>query len=118
MDVEMCLMAPAHVLAVEPDFAVVELDGRRRRASTLLVEDVAVGDWVLVAGGAVVRCLDAEQAAEMARAVSVAAGQELDADSIDEHLHYPTEDRDPVLDHRPLTSSAHAASHLLRSQLP
>ena len=67
----MCLMMPARVLALEPDFAVVEADGRRRRAATLLEPDVRVGDWVLIAGGAVVRTLDPDQAADMAAALDL-----------------------------------------------
>lgn len=66
----MCLMAPAQVLAVEPDFAIVGTDGRRRRASTALVGEIQAGDWVVITGGAIVRRVEADQAEMMARASS------------------------------------------------
>lgn len=88
----MCLMAPAQVLAIEPDFAIVEADGRRRRASTVLVDGLRPGDWVIIAGGAIVRRVEADQAEMMARAYRIATGLEIDDDLDDERHHYPTED--------------------------
>lgn len=90
----MCLMAPAQVLAVEPDFAIVEADGRRRRASTALVGEIQAGDWVVIAGGAIVRRVEADQAEMMARAFRTATGIDVDDDLDDERHHYPTEDPD------------------------
>ncbi len=54
----MCLTAPGRVLAIDGEIALVDLDGRPRRASLALVQDVAVGDWVLVATGLVLEILD------------------------------------------------------------
>jgi hydrogenase assembly chaperone HypC/HupF len=59
----MCLGFPGRVLAVDASGAVVDLEGRRRRASTLLVPDVAVGDWVYVAAGTIVDRIDPAEAA-------------------------------------------------------
>jgi len=97
----MCLMAPAQVLAVEPDFAIVESDGRRRRASTVLVDELRPGDWVVIAGGAVVRRVEAGNAEMMARAFRTATGLDVDDDLEAEHRHYPTEDPEtaPVRHH-------------------
>ena len=64
----MCLTAPGRVLEIDGPTAVVDLDGRRRTAMTLLEPDVAVGDWVIVAGGAILRRLDATDALEIASA--------------------------------------------------
>ena len=61
----MCLALPAKVLAIEADHAIVDLDGRVRRASLLRMPDVSVGDWALVAAGAVLRRLDDAEAAEI-----------------------------------------------------
>jgi len=46
----MCLAIPAQILAVEPDgaTATVSLGGVRRPVSLALVDDIAVGDYVLV----------------------------------------------------------------------
>jgi hydrogenase expression/formation protein HypC len=54
----MCLTAPARVLAVDGELALVDLDGMARRASLVLLPDATVGDWVLVASGLVLEALD------------------------------------------------------------
>ena len=56
----MCLTAPALVASVEGEWAVVELDDTRRRASLALVPGAVAGDWVLVAAGLVLEVLDDE----------------------------------------------------------
>jgi hydrogenase assembly chaperone HypC/HupF len=63
----MCLSAAGRILAIEADQAVVELDGRVRRASLLRMPEISVGDWALVAAGTVVRRLDADEAADIRR---------------------------------------------------
>ena len=69
----MCLMAPGLVTALDGVDATVDVDGRRRLASILLEPDVAVGDWVIVAGGAVLRRIEAPIANEMLSAVALAS---------------------------------------------
>jgi hydrogenase expression/formation protein HypC len=61
----MCVTFPGRVVAVDSDDAIVEADGRRRRASLRMRADVAVGDWVLVGAGSVLRRLDAREATEL-----------------------------------------------------
>ncbi len=61
----MCVTYPGQVLEVSGDGALVEIDGRRRRASLLLVPQVAVGDWVIVATGTVLEILDPQEATEI-----------------------------------------------------
>jgi hydrogenase assembly chaperone HypC/HupF len=68
----MCLTAPGRVIEVDGASALVELSGRRRHANTILEPDTAVGDWVLVAGGTILRRLDPAVAAELAIAVRIA----------------------------------------------
>jgi hydrogenase assembly chaperone HypC/HupF len=65
----MCLAFPGRVTAVDEAGAVVETEGRVRRAATLLHPEVTVGDWVLVAMGTVVERLEPEQAAEIRAAL-------------------------------------------------
>lgn len=69
----MCLVSPARVTAVDGPNATLEVDGRRRTASILLEPDVQVGDWVIVAGGAVLRRIEAAAAVEMQTAVALAS---------------------------------------------
>jgi hydrogenase assembly chaperone HypC/HupF len=61
----MCIDDPGRVVALDELGAIVETPARRRRASTLLLPDVAVGDWVTVAAGTIVDRLTAEEAAEI-----------------------------------------------------
>ncbi|TFG89006.1 MAG: HypC/HybG/HupF family hydrogenase formation chaperone [Gemmatimonadales bacterium] len=65
----MCLAMPGQVLAVDASGATIESDGRQRRASTLLYPDLAVGDWVMVAAGTVVRQLTPAEATEIRNAL-------------------------------------------------
>ncbi|HEY8439118.1 MAG TPA: HypC/HybG/HupF family hydrogenase formation chaperone [Candidatus Limnocylindrales bacterium] len=61
----MCIEDPGRVVAIDALGAVVDTAGRRRRASTLLLPEVAVGDWVTVAAGTIVDRLRPEEAAEI-----------------------------------------------------
>jgi len=66
----MCIEMAGRVIRRDNDVAVVETDKRHVRASTLLVPDVAVGDWVYVAAGTIIERLDpalAEQTNQMLR---------------------------------------------------
>ncbi len=59
----MCLALPARVVEVHPgQVATVDLDGVRRKVSTALLEDVAVGDYVLLHVGFALTRLDVEEA--------------------------------------------------------
>jgi hydrogenase assembly chaperone HypC/HupF len=72
----MCLTAPACVIAIDPEGATVLLGGRERRASTLVVPEVAVGDWVIVAAGTILERIDPVQAAQLTAAVNEAYREE------------------------------------------
>lgn len=59
----MCLAIPAQVIELrEGDDAVVDLAGVRKEISLALVEDVAVGDYVIVHVGYALNKLDPEEA--------------------------------------------------------
>ena len=61
----MCLAIPAKVVQkLENDQALVEVGGVRNRISLLLVEDVTVGDYVIVHVGFAIARLNAEEAAK------------------------------------------------------
>jgi hydrogenase assembly chaperone HypC/HupF len=68
----MCISYPGRVVALEAGAAVVETTARRRRAQTLLVPDVAIGDWVLVGAGSVLRRLDPDEATSLVRMLDTA----------------------------------------------
>lgn len=59
----MCLAIPARVAQIlENDFAVVDLGGVRKEVSLMLLDDVAVGDYVIVHVGYAINRLDPEEA--------------------------------------------------------
>jgi hydrogenase assembly chaperone HypC/HupF len=73
----MCIAFPGLVVAVDSFGAVVETEGRRRRASTLFLPDIGVGDWVTVAAGTIVERLEPEHAAEIQAALRTAIALEM-----------------------------------------
>jgi hydrogenase expression/formation protein HypC len=59
----MCLAIPARVVEIaENDQAIVDLGGVRKDVSLALVEDVQVGDYVIVHVGYALTRLDPEEA--------------------------------------------------------
>lgn len=59
----MCLAVPARVIELlEDDNALIDLGGVRNRVSLALVDDVAVGDYVIVHTGFAIARLDVEEA--------------------------------------------------------
>lgn len=60
----MCLAIPSRVVNIENDMAVIDVDGVRREASLLLLEDPQVGDWVIVHAGFAIHKIDETAARE------------------------------------------------------
>ena len=59
----MCLAIPAEVIEIqENDLAVVEAGGAKKRISLSLVDDVRVGDYVLVHAGFAIEIVDEREA--------------------------------------------------------
>lgn len=61
----MCLAIPMQVVEVDGAFAWCEGRGRRERLNTMLVGDVAPGDWLFAQLGQAREILTAQQAAEI-----------------------------------------------------
>lgn len=61
----MCLALPAQVVEISAnDLGVVDLGGVRKEVSLALVDDVAVGDYVIIHVGYALTKLDPEEAAK------------------------------------------------------
>jgi hydrogenase expression/formation protein HypC len=58
----MCLGVPAKIMETSAGAAVVELGGVRREISMMLIDDVSVGDWVIVHAGFAIEKLSEEEA--------------------------------------------------------
>ena len=63
----MCLAIPAKVISVEWPSAVVAIENVEYKSSLLLLEDVAVGDYVMLHAGFAIEKVDPEEAAETLR---------------------------------------------------
>jgi len=70
----MCIGMPMQVTAIEPGHALCEGRGERRRVTTVLVGDVAPGDWLLVFLGDARERIDAERASEVNAALDLVLG--------------------------------------------
>jgi len=72
----MCLGIPARILERDGAAAIVELGGVRREISVMLLDDVSVGDWVIIHAGFAIEKLseeEAEQTLSLLREIADAA---------------------------------------------
>ena len=58
----MCLAIPAKVTKLQNQMGTVDMEGVQREVSMLLLEDVKVGDYVIVHAGFAIHQIDAEEA--------------------------------------------------------
>ncbi len=63
----MCLAIPMRVVGIEGPVAQVEQAGVRRTARVDLVDDVRIGDYVIIHAGVAIERLDPEEARETLR---------------------------------------------------
>lgn len=65
----MCLAVPARIVSLDSaaSLAMVDLDGIRKEISTLLLDDVAVDDYVLVHVGFALQCINPLEAEKTLR---------------------------------------------------
>ena len=69
----MCLAIPSKITHIENEMATIDVDGVRRSASLMLLEDSAVGDYVIVHAGFAIKKLDEDSAMETIRLLKEAA---------------------------------------------
>lgn len=58
----MCLGVPMQVKTINDDLAVCEIDGVQREASLMMLDNVQVGDFVLIHAGFAIEKIDAAEA--------------------------------------------------------
>ncbi|MEN8244804.1 MAG: HypC/HybG/HupF family hydrogenase formation chaperone [Thermodesulfobacteriota bacterium] len=69
----MCLAIPSKIVKIENGVGTIDVDGVQRTASLLLVEDAAVGDYVIVHAGFALHKIDEADAMESLRILKEAA---------------------------------------------
>ncbi len=56
----MCLAVPSKIVEIKDLLATVDVDGVRREASLMLLEDVNIGDYVIIHAGFAISKVDEE----------------------------------------------------------
>ena len=83
----MCLAIPSKVVKIKDNVATIDVDGVRREASLLLLEDVMVGDYVIVHAGFAINKINEEHALEslnlMREAASIIFGNQKEGNDSD-----------------------------------
>jgi hydrogenase expression/formation protein HypC len=54
----MCLAVPSRITEIRDTVATVDVDGVKRQASIMLLDDARVGDWVIVHAGFAISKVD------------------------------------------------------------
>lgn len=63
----MCIGVPCQVIEIHDNMATIEIGGVQRKARLDLLDDVAVGNYVIIHAGFAIQKLDAEDALETLR---------------------------------------------------
>lgn len=58
----MCLAVPARIVNIQDQSAIADMHGNRVTISTALLDQIAIGDWVLLHAGFAIQRLAPEQA--------------------------------------------------------
>jgi len=69
----MCLAIPSKIVKIDNGVGTIDVDGVQRTASLLLVEDAAVGDYVIVHAGFALHKINEADAMESLRILKEAA---------------------------------------------
>jgi hydrogenase expression/formation protein HypC len=60
----MCLAIPSKITQIENNMATIDVDGVKRKASLLLLENAGIGDYVIVHAGFAIHKIDEATAME------------------------------------------------------
>jgi len=75
----MCLAIPVEVISIEEDTAWVSVSGVKKEISLALVEDVSVGDYVLLHVGYALNKISTEEAQKTLKLFAEAGMLEIDS---------------------------------------
>ncbi len=65
----MCLAIPSKIISIKNQMGTIDVDGVRREASLLLLDDARVGDYVIVHAGFAIHRIDETEALESLEAL-------------------------------------------------
>lgn len=69
----MCLAVPAKIIEIENHMGTIDVGGVKRKASLMLLEDVKVGEYVIVHAGFAIHKIDEATAMESLKLLREAA---------------------------------------------
>jgi len=69
----MCLAIPSKIVKIEDNMGTIDVDGVKREASLLLLEDAKVGEYVIVHAGFAIKKIDEATAMETLNILKEAA---------------------------------------------
>lgn len=69
----MCLAIPSKIVEIDDNIGTIDVDGVRRKASLLLLEEAKVGDYVIVHAGFAIHKIDEQAAMESLKLLKEAA---------------------------------------------
>jgi hydrogenase expression/formation protein HypC len=69
----MCLAIPSKIIEIDDNIGTIDVDGVRRKASLLLLEEAKVGDYVIVHAGFAIHKIDEQAALESLKLLKEAA---------------------------------------------
>jgi hydrogenase expression/formation protein HypC len=69
----MCLAIPSKVVEIKNNIATLDVDGVKREASLMLLEDAQIGDYVIVHAGFAIHKIDETAALETIKLLRDAA---------------------------------------------
>ncbi|MFO7556107.1 MAG: HypC/HybG/HupF family hydrogenase formation chaperone [Desulfobacterales bacterium] len=76
----MCLAIPSKIVKIENNVATIDVDGVRREASLILVDNSEIGDYVIVHAGFAIHKINEEDALESLKLIREAASVIFDND--------------------------------------
>ena len=69
----MCLAIPSKIVEIDNNMAMLDVDGVKRKASLLLLEDPKIGEYVIVHAGFAIHKIDESAAMETLKLLREAA---------------------------------------------
>ncbi len=60
----MCIAIPAKIIEIKDDMGIVDVEGVKKRASFMLIDNPKIGDYVIVHSGFAMHKVDEYEAAE------------------------------------------------------
>jgi hydrogenase expression/formation protein HypC len=79
----MCLAIPAKIIEIKDEIGTIDMDGVKRKASLILLEDPQIGEYIIVHAGFGINKIDETAAEESLKILRQIAAMVDEASSLD-----------------------------------